>query len=960
PLGFKDHHSGAPILEEFAIDQIATLPTLGTPVYDGGQPEVMLGGFSGLWYEEAESSPTEYVFYAIPDRGPNDGTVNSSLTTPPAAGNLRPFKLPNYQGRIVRFTLDIVSGTLALDSAEQIFLTHPNGRTPISGRGNAPGIDEVPVTYTDAATVYGDSSFEAGGEYYHLLEYDQYGGDFEGIVIDPAGNFWMCDEYRPAIYQFSPEGVMQNRFIPAGTKARVVTNGIFFSEYGEGSSNNKFLEIYNGTSDTVNLEDYLLVNCGNACTTPGEFEFDNSGLFTGKSIAPQEVFVIAHPSAQADILAEADTQFQFLSNGNDWFALLNASDSSLVDQIGESATSGITDGWDVAGVPTATKDFTLIRKHYILSGSTDWAASAGTDSINSEWIVEERPTADTVLSSLGAHMDYGTESLPAVYGKRRANRGFEALALDTDEGILYAFIQTPLYNPSNVTQNNSDVIRILGIDPATGTPVREYVYLLERNANLRWDIGRVDKIGDAVYVGGGKFRILERDSSVPGESEGKKYVFEFNLKGATNILGTPLSMRDTGSATLELLPLDQLADSGIVPVHKRKILNLPTIGYQASDKPEGLAMLPDGQMAVLNDNDFGLAGAGVSDASTLGIISFDTNYGIDPSDRDDSIRIVNVPVLGPYQPDAIDLFEVDGTSYLITANEGDGRDYDGYSEEERVKDILLDSLTFPNFSVLQEDEEIGRLTITTANGDLDGDGDFDEIYAYGSRSFSIWDAYGNLVWDSGDDLERITADLFPDFFNSNNDDNNSFESRSDNKGPEPEAVVIADLDTALYAFVGLERMGGIMVYRIDDPAAPEFVEYELNRDFFTDAQDPATGDLGPEDLKFISANESPNGIPLIVVGNEVSGSISIYQLFEEPIIISNDAPINLKPLVAFPNPANGNEIYLNQHGNYQLLNLVGQELSRVKNSDRFDISSLNAGMYLIRNDKNQAVRFIKR
>ncbi|MCH6259485.1 esterase-like activity of phytase family protein, partial [Puniceicoccaceae bacterium K14] len=108
---------------------------------------------------------------------------------------------------------------------------------------------------------------------------------------------------------------------------------------------------------------------------------------------------------------------------------------------------------------------------------------------------------------------YGAETLPEEYSKRRANRGFEAVALDTDKNIVYAFIQTPMYNPDNSTQNASDVIRILGIDPADGTPVAEYVYLLERNALGGHSFARTDKIGDAVYAGNGRFYILERDSS---------------------------------------------------------------------------------------------------------------------------------------------------------------------------------------------------------------------------------------------------------------------------------------------------------------------------------------------------------------------------------------------------------------------------------------------------------------
>ncbi|WNJ19302.1 choice-of-anchor I family protein [Pontibacter sp. G13] len=959
PLGYKDHNAGAPSLEEYFINQLPNLPVLGTPVYNGGQPTVMLGGFSGMYFDANESTNDDLVFYAVPDRGPNASPVSKANVTPATSQNLRPFKLPDYQARIVKFTLNVPTGTLSLDSAEQVYLVAPDGRTPIRGFGNAPGVDEVPVTYTDANTMYSDSSYvDNNGVYYHALPYDAFGGDFEGIVRDADGNFWMCDEYRPAIYKFAPDGVMLERFIAGGTKAKVVTEGIFFSEYAEGSSFNKYFEIYNGTTDTVDLEDYMIVSCSNGCATAGEFEFNNSSLFTGQKLAPNEVFVIAHPDAQNDILAKANVTFQFLPNGNDWWAILDATDSTVIDQVGNSTDNAPSDGWDVAGSSEATKDQTLIRKHYILSGNSDWTASAGTNEMDSEWIVEERPTADTVMSTLGSHMDFGTESLPAVYGKRRANRGFEAIALDTDNGILYGFIQSPMDNSSSAARN-SDVIRIIGIDPANGTPVSEYVYFLERNKNSAFNVSRVDKIGDAVYAGNGKFYVLERDSSTPDQPEGKKYVFEINLKGATNILGTPLAMADTGSMTLEMMTADEIVNAGITAVAKRKVLNLPSIGYLASDKPEGLALLPDGSLAVLNDNDFGLAGAGVSDNSVLGIISFAANYGLDASDTDDAINIANAPVLGMFQPDAIDAFEWNNQTFLISANEGDARDYDAFSEEDRIKDIMMDSVSFTNYSILQTDNAIGRLNITNTLGDLDGDGYFDELYSYGARSFSIWDAYGNLVFDSGDEFEQIIATEYPDYFNSTNDDNDSFENRSDNKGVEPEAVEIADVDSAIYAFIGLERMGGIMVYSITDPTAPQFVEYELNRDFSVPADSSAAGDLGPEDIKFIPADKAPNGIPLVVVGNEVSGTISLYQFFA-PVIISNDDKFEVaNTLKAWPNPANGEFINLNQTGDFKVLNMVGQTLMEVTHTDRIEVANLKPGVYIIAGANNQVVRFIK-
>jgi hypothetical protein len=257
---------------------------------------------------------------------------------------------------------------------------------------------------------------------------------------------------------------------------------------------------------------------------------------------------------------------------------------------------------------------------------------------------------------------------------------------------------------------------------------------------------------------------------------------------------------------------------------------------------------------------------------------------IDASNRDDAINIRNWPVQSFYMPDSIASYQVRGKTYIVTANEGDSRDYDGYSEEERVKDLLLDPAAFPNAAELQENENLGRLLSTTANGDTDGDGDVDVIYGYGARSFSIRDAHGNLVFDSGSDFETITAALLGDNFNSNNDENDSFDSRSDDKGPEPEGVALGRIWGHTYAFIGLERVGGIMVYDITHPRHARYVTYINHRDFTVDAQlpdgstNPMVGDLGPEGLAFVPAWQSPNRKPLLIVGNEVSGTTTIYQI----------------------------------------------------------------------------------
>ena len=309
-------------------------------------------------------------------------------------------------------------------------------------------------------------------------------------------------------------------------------------------------------------------------------------------------------------------------------------------------------------------------------------------------------------------------------------------------------------------------------------------------------------------------------------------------------------------------------------------------------EPEYIAVSPDGSTAwvTLQENN-AVAIIDIPTASLVAVQPLGTKdhnqpgAGLDGSDEDGLINIRPWPVRGLYQPDAIAAYADGGATYYVTANEGDAREYDAFIEEISIEDLQLDPTVFPDAATLQEDGDlgIGDLDTTPAFGDADGDGDVDQILTYGARSFSVWADDGTLLFDSGDDAERITATQFPANFNADNDEND-FDGRSDDKGPEPEAVATGIVGGAPYAFIGLERIGGIMMYDLTDPTDPEFVVYVNNRDFSVDdveasvTGDGAVGDLGPESIVFIPAAESPSGQHLLVVSNEVSGSVSLYEV----------------------------------------------------------------------------------
>ncbi len=299
-------------------------------------------------------------------------------------------------------------------------------------------------------------------------------------------------------------------------------------------------------------------------------------------------------------------------------------------------------------------------------------------------------------------------------------------------------------------------------------------------------------------------------------------------------------------------------------------------------EPEYIAVAADGQTAwiTLQENNaiaiLDLATATITQVLPLGTKdhSLPTN-SLDVSDRDGpggttSINLQNWPIVGLYQPDAIASFTANGQTYYITANEGDARDYTGFNEEIRVgnNNYTLDPTAFPNAATLKQNANLGRLQVTNATGDTDGDGDYDRIDAFGTRSFSIWNTNGSLVFDSGNQLEQLTANRVPNLFNSDGDiANNSFDGRSDNKGPEPEGVVTGVINNRTYAFIGLERTGDVVVYDVTNPNQPELIQY-IN----------TPEDVAPEGLTFVSAADSPTNKPLLVLASEVSKTVTVFEV----------------------------------------------------------------------------------
>jgi len=287
----------------------------------------------------------------------------------------------------------------------------------------------------------------------------------------------------------------------------------------------------------------------------------------------------------------------------------------------------------------------------------------------------------------------------------------------------------------------------------------------------------------------------------------------------------------------------------------------PTSNFAADIEPEYITISSDSKTAwvTLQENNgvakVDLTSKTISSIFPLGFKDFNTTANaIDISDKDAVIAFNPWKVKGMYMPDAIANYTVNGISYFITANEGDAREYAANKDVKRLKDCSLDAIMFPDAITIKTDAKMGRLNLVSTMGDTDGDGDLDELVSFGARSFTIWDGNsGSLVFDSKNDLDKRSNDF------ATYDD-----ARSDDKGSEPESVVVAKMGDKNILFVGLERTDTVMIYDITNPVSPQYL------------QSIKTGDA-PEGLLFIPASKSPTKRSLIVVSSEGDGTVKFYQ-----------------------------------------------------------------------------------
>ena len=386
--------------------------------------------------------------------------------------------------------------------------------------------------------------------------------------------------------------------------------------------------------------------------------------------------------------------------------------------------------------------------------------------------------------------------------------------------------------------------------------------------------------------------------------------------------GVPADVAQTINLTTDIVfSSDLLSASDYNTDAKRRAL-LQTAGVKFAG-PTGTTVAQDLEPEYITvAADSKKAWVSLQEANAIGIIDLEAmtievkalgmkDWGqhlIDYTNEDEVASFAKLPnVYGMYQPDSIASYQWNGATFIVSANEGDSRDWAAYSEDIRAADIISPTKLNKTFSTeLQAlydatggKDGLGRLKVTAALVDPDNDGVVENLYAYGARSFSIWDQNINMVYDSGDDFGRISAAVLGHNFNSAHTENKG-DNRSDDKGGEPEAIDVGTIDGRTYAFIAQERSGDLFIYDVTNPFQASFVSHYINRDFSADfeldddlaepcdtaegmdcSEVPMAGDLGPESIKFVPAADSPNGNPLLIIGNEVSGSVTVYQLTEQ-------------------------------------------------------------------------------
>lgn len=412
-------------------------------------------------------------------------------------------------------------------------------------------------------------------------------------------------------------------------------------------------------------------------------------------------------------------------------------------------------------------------------------------------------------------------------------------------------------------------------------------------------------------------------------------VANLTQNNVTTLLFTPFNAQETA-----------LMASGV-----RKLKPSSTLSQDL--EPEYITTAADSQKAwvTLQENN-AIAEINLVDKTITSVWALGTKdhslvgNGFDISDNNNEVLIANWPIKSYYMPDGAANYSVNGVNYIVTANEGDEKEYTGFVERTTVGAATynLDATAYPQAAMLKKSHNAGRFRVTAFDGKTTDGSAYNQMFALGSRSFSIFNAdTKEIVYDSGDDFEMYTASApsISALFNSDHEDN-SLKSRSRAKGPEPEGVTVAEIMGKTFAFTSLERVGGVMVYDVTNPADVKFVDYKNSRSVSAYA-----GDHGPEGITHIKAADSPDGKDYIIVANEISGTLTIFSVNTESLGTPG-FEAEPKTFVVFPNPSVNGTAYFNRAADIEVYDYSGKLIHSAKQALTIDTSRMAAGIYLVK------------
>jgi len=883
-------------------------------------------------------------FYALTDRGPNASFTGTE-------GKGKTFPTPDYAPRIGLFELN-TDGHITL--VRDVILKDTSGNA-ITGLPNSSALGGTGETPYD---LDGNAIRDAQGN----IKLDDFGLDGEGLAALRDGTFWVSDEYGPHMVHFDATGKEIGRINPFANDARTTLN--LPAEFANRRANRgmeglaitpdqKTLvgimqsTMYNPSSAVKNLDITRIVTVNIETGEIGQYLYKQDKTQNSNS----EIVAL---SATKFLVIERDGSFfkggskaaspdaQKLIYKIDLSTATNLETMTISDDLAQDGALGLTiagqtleesvlsDGWEALvsrGIHPVQKSKIVdmvaavdyphdkMEGLWLIDANTlgvlnddDFATWSSGGVLEQKYIDEAKTKIDSnklyIINDLNLSETINKISTyqSGIFDESAA----EIVSYDSESKKFFVTnastnsIDVLMLNDGALTKVNSIALAAFG-GGVNSVSAHNGMIAVAVQAENKQDNGSIEffshegthlktivagALPDMVTFSKDGLIVMSANEGEPSndytnDPNGSITIVDLSnglaQATATTLDFSGVSLPETG---MKFFSSDKTAD--IEPEYIA-INDAATKAYVTLQENNGVAIID-----LVSNTIEQVIGLGFKDFSLPG-------NEID-ADKNGEVTLANVNAFGMYQPDSIAVYTVAGEDYFVTANEGDDREYDAYEEETKASKLTLDLAL--DTTGLSE-----TVRVTPELGDTDGDGDYDQLYMMGARSFSIWNGQGELVFDSGSQLPRqVISAVGEHNFNTRVDDTDDVEdiaelttdgiaffmkddtayffegkdARSEKKGIEPEALALGTIEDHTYAFIGLEKQGGFMMYDITTPTAPKFVSYQNTIDY---TQTPAdAGDLGPEGMKFIPAEYSPNGKNLLVVANEISGTTTVYEI----------------------------------------------------------------------------------